>query len=107
MYSWPRATFSVAFCVFIPITLPSHPSLCVRLHVCVVNWFHFTGCVCVCAGVVTIAPNADSQTFVNGRLITEPEELRTGSRIILGNNHVFRFTNPEQGLSTYTYIVHW
>ncbi|CAI8018068.1 Kinesin-like protein unc-104 [Geodia barretti] len=47
-------------------------------------------------GVVSIVPNPDSQTFVNGRLITEPEELRTGSRIILGNNHVFRFTNPEQ-----------
>ena len=44
-------------------------------------------------------PNPDSQTFVNGRLITESEELRTGSRIILGNNHVFRFTNPEQGLN--------
>ena len=42
-------------------------------------------------------PNPDSQTFVNGRLITEPEQLKTGSRIILGNNHVFRFTHPEQG----------
>ena len=48
-------------------------------------------------GAITIVPNPDSQTFVNGRLITEPEQLKTGSRIILGNNHVFRFTHPEQG----------
>ena len=49
-------------------------------------------------GFVKIVPNPDSQTFVNGRLITEPEELRTRSRVILGNNHVFRFTHPEQGM---------
>ncbi len=50
---------------------------------------------------MTIVPNEDSQTYVNGWLITEPIELKTGSRIILGNNHVFRFTNPDQGLLTH------
>lgn len=55
-----------------------------------------THCI-LSSGSISMVPHEDSQTFVNGRLITEPEELRTGSRIILGNNHVFRFTNPEQG----------
>ena len=36
-------------------------------------------------------------TFLNGQLMSEPQLLKTGSRIILGNNHVFRFTHPEQG----------
>lgn len=44
-----------------------------------------------------IIPCESSMTFVNGQLISESQELMTGSRIILGNNHVFRFTNPEQG----------
>ena len=58
------------------------------------------------AGAVSIVPNTDSQTFVNGRLITEVEELRTGSRIILGNNHVFRFTSPEQGVSAVCIVLY-
>lgn len=33
---------------------------------------------------------------MNGRKLTEPEVLSTGSRVILGKNHVFRFTHPEQ-----------
>lgn len=28
--------------------------------------------------------------------INEPIILKTGSRVILGKNHVFRFTHPEQ-----------
>jgi len=47
-------------------------------------------------GVVTVIPHETSRTYVNGALIKEPTELRTGSRIILGNNHVFRFTHPDQ-----------
>ncbi|XP_076803302.1 kinesin-like protein KIF1A isoform X3 [Clavelina lepadiformis] len=46
--------------------------------------------------VVSILPFEDAQTFVNGREVHEPTELRTGSRIILGKNHVFRFMNPDQ-----------
>jgi len=34
--------------------------------------------------------------YVNGREIKEPLELVSGSRVILGKNHVFRFTNPTQ-----------
>jgi len=47
---------------------------------------------------VSIIPFEDAQTFVNGREIHEPTELRTGSRLIMGKNHVFRFMNPDQGI---------
>ncbi|XP_078483621.1 kinesin-like protein KIF1A isoform X3 [Ciona intestinalis] len=46
--------------------------------------------------IVSILPFEDAQTFVNGREVHEPTELRSGSRIILGKNHVFRFMNPDQ-----------
>ena len=36
--------------------------------------------------------------FVNGRKIDNPVILKTGSRVILGKNHVFRFNHPEQGM---------
>ena len=49
-------------------------------------------------GVVTLIPNEEALTYMNGNEVTEPKVLKTGSRIILGNNHVFRFTNPEEGL---------
>lgn len=47
-------------------------------------------------GVVTIIPAKDATVYCNGRKVTEPEILATGSRVILGKNHVFRFTHPEQ-----------
>lgn len=47
-------------------------------------------------GVVKIIPCENSRTFVNGKLITESTVLRSGARIILGNNHVFRFNFPDQ-----------
>lgn len=46
--------------------------------------------------VVTLHPMPDSMTLVNGRPVTEPKRLRSGYRIILGDCHVFRFTNPEE-----------
>lgn len=55
-------------------------------------------------GDVSIVPCESSMTFVNGQLITETHELLTGSRIILGNNHVFRFTDPERGNSIELYV---
>ncbi|KAM8713571.1 hypothetical protein ACLKA7_013833 [Drosophila subpalustris] len=45
---------------------------------------------------VTLLPHKDAIIFINGRKLVEPEVLKTGSRVILGKNHVFRFTNPEQ-----------
>ncbi|KAF2354987.1 Kinesin-like KIF1-type [Trinorchestia longiramus] len=47
-------------------------------------------------GNVTLHPNKGALCYVNGREITEPLLLKTGSRVILGKNHVFRFNHPEQ-----------
>ncbi|KAG9317071.1 hypothetical protein JVU11DRAFT_1258 [Chiua virens] len=49
-------------------------------------------------GKVILHALPDSATFLNGKQITpgQPYKLRSGYRIILGDNHVFRFTNPEE-----------
>lgn len=47
-------------------------------------------------GIVSIIPHQDVLIFINGRKVTEPEILITGSRVILGRNHVFRFQHPQQ-----------
>ncbi|KAJ7067845.1 kinesin-like protein [Mycena amicta] len=48
-------------------------------------------------GRVVIHSMSDSVTFLNGKQITpgQPHKLRSGFRIILGENHVFRFNDPE------------
>lgn len=48
-------------------------------------------------GVITLIPKTGALIYVNGREISEPIILRTGSRVILGRNHVFRFNHPDQG----------
>ncbi|XP_055916349.1 kinesin-like protein unc-104 isoform X1 [Eupeodes corollae] len=45
---------------------------------------------------VTLIPHKDALVYLNGRKLVEPEVLVTGSRVILGKNHVFRYTHPEQ-----------
>ncbi|XP_065219254.1 kinesin-like protein unc-104 isoform X1 [Planococcus citri] len=47
-------------------------------------------------GVITLVPFKDATCYVNGQEIKSPVVLKTGSRVILGKNHVFRFTHPEQ-----------
>lgn len=47
--------------------------------------------------VVTLIPMKGALCYVNGRELTESIILKTGSRVILGKNHVFRFNHPEQG----------
>ncbi|KAF8164906.1 kinesin-like protein [Crassisporium funariophilum] len=49
-------------------------------------------------GKVVIVCMPDSVTFLNGKQILpgQPHKLRSGFRIILGDNHVFRFNNPEE-----------
>ncbi|XP_037088935.1 kinesin-like protein unc-104 [Pollicipes pollicipes] len=47
-------------------------------------------------GVVMLFPNEGALCYVNGRSVCQPLVLTTGSRVILGKNHVFRFTHPEQ-----------
>ncbi|XP_032569613.1 kinesin-like protein KIF1C isoform X3 [Chiroxiphia lanceolata] len=46
--------------------------------------------------VVTLEPCEGAETYVNGKQVTEPVVLKSGYRLILGKNHVFRFTHPEQ-----------
>lgn len=46
--------------------------------------------------MVTLIPHKDALVYLNGKKLAEPEVLTTGSRVILGKNHVFRFTHPEQ-----------
>ncbi|EGC38876.1 hypothetical protein DICPUDRAFT_93725 [Dictyostelium purpureum] len=37
-----------------------------------------------------------SYIYVNGAEISKPTVLTTGNRVILGNNHIFRYNNPEE-----------
>ncbi|KAM9260185.1 LOW QUALITY PROTEIN: kinesin-like protein KIF1C [Morus bassanus] len=46
--------------------------------------------------VVTLEPCEGAETYVNGKQVTEPVVLKSGHRLVLGKNHVFRFTHPEQ-----------
>ncbi|XP_017754864.1 PREDICTED: kinesin-like protein unc-104 isoform X12 [Eufriesea mexicana] len=46
--------------------------------------------------IITLIPKKGALIYVNGREITEPVVLKTGSRVILGKNHVFRFNHPDQ-----------
>ncbi|XP_041982439.1 kinesin-like protein unc-104 isoform X5 [Aricia agestis] len=47
-------------------------------------------------GVICLIPHRGALVYVNGREVEEPIILKTGSRVILGKNHVFRFTHPGQ-----------
>lgn len=47
-------------------------------------------------GIITLMPKKGALIYVNGREVTEPIILKTGSRVILGKNHVFRFNHPDQ-----------
>ncbi|XP_015784743.1 kinesin-like protein unc-104 isoform X3 [Tetranychus urticae] len=47
-------------------------------------------------GKVTLMPIRESLCYVNGMKVDKPVELKTGSRVILGKYHVFRFQHPEQ-----------
>ncbi|KAG9482481.1 hypothetical protein GDO78_011260 [Eleutherodactylus coqui] len=46
--------------------------------------------------IVTLEPCEHSETYVNGKRVVLPVQLRSGNRIIMGKNHVFRFNHPEQ-----------
>uniref|UniRef100_A0A183D7Z8 FHA domain-containing protein n=1 Tax=Gongylonema pulchrum TaxID=637853 RepID=A0A183D7Z8_9BILA len=45
-------------------------------------------------GVVQLIPETGAQCFVNGKPVTSSEVLHTGSRVILGKYHVFRYNDP-------------
>ncbi|XP_072569454.1 kinesin-like protein KIF1B isoform X14 [Paramormyrops kingsleyae] len=46
--------------------------------------------------VVMLVPCEGSETYVNGKRVESAVQLRSGNRIIMGKNHVFRFNHPEQ-----------
>lgn len=45
-------------------------------------------------GTVTVVPMPDAPVMVNGKRITEPKQLHSGFRVILGDFHIFRFNHP-------------
>ncbi|KAH7726338.1 kinesin protein [Aphelenchoides avenae] len=45
-------------------------------------------------GTVTLIPEPGAQCYVNGQPFTSPTKLTTGSRVILGRHHVFRYQDP-------------
>ena len=47
-------------------------------------------------GKVTFVPCKGSLSYINGIEVKGPTELKTGSRVILGKHHVFRFQHPQQ-----------
>ncbi|XP_011873968.1 PREDICTED: kinesin-like protein unc-104 isoform X10 [Vollenhovia emeryi] len=47
-------------------------------------------------GIITLIPKNGALIYVNGREVTEALILTTGSRVILGKSHVFRFNHPDQ-----------
>uniref|UniRef100_A0A671TB99 plus-end-directed kinesin ATPase n=1 Tax=Sinocyclocheilus anshuiensis TaxID=1608454 RepID=A0A671TB99_9TELE len=46
--------------------------------------------------IVMLEPCEGSETYVNGKRVISAVQLRSGNRIIMGKNHVFRFNHPEQ-----------
>ncbi|RWS15771.1 kinesin-like protein unc-104 [Dinothrombium tinctorium] len=47
-------------------------------------------------GIVVLIPCKEALCYVNGIKVDRPIELKTGSRVILGKYHVFRFQHPDQ-----------
>lgn len=56
-------------------------------------------------GIITLIPKKGALIYVNGREVTEPIVLKTGSRVILGKNHVFRFNHPDQGKQCIYFVL--
>ncbi|RFU77295.1 kinesin, partial [Trichoderma arundinaceum] len=47
-------------------------------------------------GIVTVVPSEGASVMVNGKRITEPKQLHSGFRVILGDFHIFRFNHPME-----------
>ncbi|KAM5171036.1 kinesin-like protein KIF1C isoform 2-T2 [Mantella aurantiaca] len=45
---------------------------------------------------VTLESCEGADTYVNGKQVTQQMVLKSGNRIVMGKNHVFRFNHPEQ-----------
>ncbi|KOS20129.1 Kinesin-like protein unc-104 [Escovopsis weberi] len=47
-------------------------------------------------GTVTVIPTEGASVMINGKRITEPKQLHSGYRVILGDFHIFRFNHPME-----------
>ncbi|KAH8699680.1 hypothetical protein BGZ61DRAFT_451124 [Ilyonectria robusta] len=47
-------------------------------------------------GTVMLVPQEGASVMVNGRRVTEPKQLHSGYRVILGDFHIFRFNHPTE-----------
>lgn len=47
-------------------------------------------------GTVTLIPKEGAAVMINGKRITEPQQLHSGYRVILGDFHIFRFNHPME-----------
>lgn len=47
-------------------------------------------------GTVMVVPSEGASVMVNGKRITEPKQLHSGYRVILGDFHIFRFNHPME-----------
>ncbi|KAG6359454.1 hypothetical protein INS49_012975 [Diaporthe citri] len=47
-------------------------------------------------GTVTLSPREGAAVMINGKRITEPQQLHSGYRVILGDFHIFRFNHPME-----------
>ncbi|OAQ62031.1 kinesin family protein [Pochonia chlamydosporia 170] len=47
-------------------------------------------------GTVVVVPTDGASVMVNGKRITEPKQLHSGYRVILGDFHIFRFNHPME-----------
>ncbi|KPM37059.1 Kinesin-like protein KIF1C [Neonectria ditissima] len=47
-------------------------------------------------GIVMVVPQEGASVMVNGKRITEPKQLHSGYRVILGDFHIFRFNHPME-----------
>lgn len=47
-------------------------------------------------GTVTLIPREGAAVMINGKRVTEPQQLHSGYRVILGDFHIFRFNHPME-----------
>lgn len=47
-------------------------------------------------GTVTLIPAEGAAVMINGKRVTEPQQLHSGYRVILGDFHIFRFNHPME-----------
>lgn len=47
-------------------------------------------------GTVTLIPMEGAAVMINGKRVTDPQQLHSGYRVILGDFHIFRFNHPME-----------